>query len=535
MEANLNRPINLLTLLFCASLLTGLLACGGCGGDDKSTGGNTSTDRTPPTVVGTVPDDGDSTVSQKIEIVATLSEPIDLTSLGAGAITLDPSVAGSISYSSRDLTISLDPSSDLDSNTTYTATVNTSIADTAGNHLASAYSWTFSTFKDHTPPTVTEVLPVDNDSTVIATASVQVTFSEKMDLSTINSGSFYLTPSVPATVTPSYTGAILQPSAELDTFQLYTATLTTAITDSAGNPLASDYTWSFYTIPDLVPPTAGLDLPFDNAVVPDNVAIIVTAADNDAIERVEYYIDNALVSGATDYAAPYEYIYDASAWDTASVHTVFARAYDNRGNTADTDTATVHFHWRLLTTDPNEYDILRNVEAVYERSTPTQIQFRVKTYNGWGHYSDAVGGIDCAFYIDIDQNQATGDTETSGHEIGDIGAEYLMIIGYHGDVLNVYSSGAWNSAGSPASLKIQDNTNIFEVSINRSQLNYDALFDMVVVNVNIDDPNNYLYDWVPDTGHRTVTVDGTYSSASSSSAQSPAARTERSSDPTPFD
>jgi len=461
------------------------------------------------------------------------SEKLDAASVVAGALSLSPAATGTIGYS--DSTITFTPGPALDSNETYTATVSTAVRDLAGNPLAVPFSWQFSTFRDHTPPFVVETSPLDADSTVLVTSTVQVLFSEKMDLSTVNASSFYLTPAVAATVTPTNFAATLQPSSELDTFQLYTATLTTAITDSAGNHLPSDYSWSFYTIPDMVPPDAELILPLENAVVSDNVALIVDAYDNDAVRLVDFYADDLLIAGATDSTSPYEYVYDATGWDTASVHTISAKVRDRRGNETATDTVTVHYQWRLLTTDPNEMGILRNVEAVYERSSSTQVQFRVKTYNGWGHYKDVVGGIDCAFYFDTDQNPATGDNETSGYSIGDIGAEFRLIIGVHGDVFDRFSSGSWISAGSPASLKIQDNSNVFEVALNRSQLQYDDFFDMVVVNVNSDSLPNLKWDWVPDSGHRTIAVDGTYQSVSGSAGATPAGRTERSVEATPFD
>lgn len=505
-----------------------------CGGDDNPSGGGGSTDRTPPTVVSVIPEDGDSTVSEQIVIRATMSEPLDATTVTAGALSLNPSMNGAVSYSSASRTLSFTPAQDLDTNTTYVATVGTIVRDTAGNALAAPYTWQFSTLRDHTPPYVFEVHPADNDSTVLPTAQIQAVFSEKMDVSTITNASFYLAPAVTAQVTASNFTGTLQPQTELDTFQLYEATLTTAITDSAGNPLAAAYTWSFYVVPDQEPPDAELNSPVDNAVVADFVPMYVSASDNDRVREVRFYVDDVLIAGATDSTPPYEYVYDARAWDTASVHTMFAMAFDRRGNATNTDTATVHYHWRHLVHDKEELSLPRNIADVYERSTASQIQFRVKTYNGWDYYKNAVGGIDCAFYIDTDQNPATGDTETeingSPQAIGDIGADFRIIVGNHGDVCDAFQGGNWVSAGNPASVKAPDNWNIFEVSINRSQLQYDDVFDIVLINVNGDDyPNPLLYDWVPDAGHCTVVVDGTYQPLSSSppaTTETTTARTE---------
>jgi PKD repeat protein len=71
-----------------------------------------------------------------------------------------------------------------------------------------------------------------------------------MDSSTINETSFTLEGSaVSGTVTynPATYTATFTPDANLEYDHTYTATLSTAITDLAGNPLAAPYTWSFTT------------------------------------------------------------------------------------------------------------------------------------------------------------------------------------------------------------------------------------------------------------------------------------------------
>lgn len=101
---------------------------------------------------------------------------------------------------------------------------------------------------DTTSPTVVNTLPEDNATGVAIDATVMATFSEAMDSSTINTDSFTLD-GVSGTVTydsDTYT-ATFTPAVKLDYDHEYTATLSTDITDEAGNPLAGDYTWSFST------------------------------------------------------------------------------------------------------------------------------------------------------------------------------------------------------------------------------------------------------------------------------------------------
>ena len=103
---------------------------------------------------------------------------------------------------------------------------------------------------DTTPPTVTTVSPQNGAPDVAIDTVVTATFSEAMDSSTITTDSFTLAGSaVSGTVTydsDTYT-ATFTPDADLEYNHEYTATLSTAITDKAGNPLAEAKIWSFTT------------------------------------------------------------------------------------------------------------------------------------------------------------------------------------------------------------------------------------------------------------------------------------------------
>ncbi|GAG13450.1 unnamed protein product, partial [marine sediment metagenome] len=112
---------------------------------------------------------------------------------------------------------------------------------------------------DITPPTVTSTSPVADATGVAVGTTVSVTFSEAMDASTITTGSFTLD-SVAGSVSydsGTYT-ATFTPNENLSRNAVYTATLSTDITDAAGNPLASAYSWSFTTA-DVIPGDANGD------------------------------------------------------------------------------------------------------------------------------------------------------------------------------------------------------------------------------------------------------------------------------------
>jgi len=387
----------LLTLAATVPFFTGVVSCG----DDNPVNGDHTGDTVRPRVVATVPTEGDSTVSVNTVISATFSEDMDPGSMTSGVIVLDPPTNGTTGYSAG--TVTFTPTAALDTNLTYTATVTTSARDTAGNTLAAPYAWQFSTYRDTIPPTVISTLPADGDSTTVNT-TLSVVFSEQMDISTLVLNSLLIEPGVAGSLILSGdTQMVFMPDAPLDTFQLYTATVTTAVRDSAGNCLAEDYTWQFRTVRDWIPPTANLLTPGDQAVFGDSLMIEIEATDNDGVARVEFYIDGAHVPGADDASPPYEYTWRPTGLTMASEHAVFAVAYDAAGNSTATDTVTVHYLWRLLVEDFNEA-IPRNLSRIYARSSRTQLQFRVETYNGWGDYTDSATGIDVAIFLDMDQD-----------------------------------------------------------------------------------------------------------------------------------
>ena len=95
-------------------------------------------------------------------------------------------------------------------------------------------------------------VPASNATDVDPGANVSATFDEAMAAATIDETTFTLraagaTEDVPATVTYASNVASLDPTAALEPGTSYTATLSTTVTDLAGNALDADYTWSFTT------------------------------------------------------------------------------------------------------------------------------------------------------------------------------------------------------------------------------------------------------------------------------------------------
>ncbi|MHB0867713.1 MAG: M4 family metallopeptidase [Thermoleophilia bacterium] len=106
---------------------------------------------------------------------------------------------------------------------------------------------------DSTAPTVTATSPTSG-ATGYASADVTASFSEGMVAATVNAGSFTLRSHgdvnvIPAVVTfdANANRVFLNPDADLAYSTTYDATVTTAVTDLAGNHMVQSYSWSFTT------------------------------------------------------------------------------------------------------------------------------------------------------------------------------------------------------------------------------------------------------------------------------------------------
>jgi hypothetical protein len=207
-------------------------------------------DTTPPTVIST-----SSAVAVLVgsNITATFSETMDPTTITGLTFTIDQgatSVPGVVSYTG--MTATFNPTADLSDNTTYNATVTVGAKDLAGNALLANHSWSLQTAvgvsTDTTPPTVVSTsarvgLAIGNN--------VFATFSEAMDPATIAAASTFTLAEngTPVSGAVSYAGvtATLNPGADLMANTTYTATVSTAAKDVAGNALAAPFVWNFTT------------------------------------------------------------------------------------------------------------------------------------------------------------------------------------------------------------------------------------------------------------------------------------------------
>lgn len=275
-----------------AALLSALMA--GCNnGADPILGGAANNIIQLPTVTATVPIASTpivSGVATNSKITATFSKDMQTASLNNLTFLVScPAVtpiAGAVSYSAASRVASFTPSTSLPAGVVCNAMITTGVRDTSGTRLETAFAWQFSTSltADTTRPTATLSVPSMGTATVATNTKISATFSEAMDASTIDSATFTLTgPGItPVAGNVSYAAgaktATFTPTAPvlLAANTVYTATITTGVTDLAGNtlsgntgvfPAPSNFVWTFTTgtVNDTTTPTVTLTNPLLNA------------------------------------------------------------------------------------------------------------------------------------------------------------------------------------------------------------------------------------------------------------------------------
>lgn len=236
-----------------AVLLTTLLT--GCGVEDTGS-----------MITSTDPANGATSVAINSKVIAYFSESIDQATIDAidsVKFTVisdgEAPINGNIEDDSVSKSVSFKSNANFSINTEYTASITAEV-----NGVSSDYVWKFTSGDqlDEVPPEATSTYPSDGDELIPINRNISVLFNEKLDPSTIKSDSFKVTAgdsNAPVTGVVSYENslAFFKPSGGLVPDTKYTATLTTAVADLAGNTLAptedpsdsalAGYVWSFTT------------------------------------------------------------------------------------------------------------------------------------------------------------------------------------------------------------------------------------------------------------------------------------------------
>ena len=236
----------------------------------------------------TGPADGAAGVAVNQTLTATFNETLNCATVTASTFTVagpgGTPVTGAVTCSGTTATFT--PAGVLASNTLYTATLATGITDAEGDPLASNFAWSFTTAP---PPAVISTSPTNGATGVpINQPPISATFSQAINCATVTLSTFTVTgpgaTPVAGTIACSGSTAVFTSTSDLAINTLYTATVTTGVTNGAGATLAADYVWSFKTGsgPSVVPAVIST-YPANNATgVP--ISRKMTAAFNGAMD-----------------------------------------------------------------------------------------------------------------------------------------------------------------------------------------------------------------------------------------------------------
>lgn len=230
--------------------------------------------RVPPTVTAVTPANNAVGVPINDSVTAAFSEPMaPITGAASFTVTCTApcvSPAGSVALDAGATNATFAPTANLAPMTTYTATITGATAVATNLALASPYVWQFKTglTSDTTRPRVRLTDPATTTpgptGGAPTNAAISAAFTKDMAPATLTGASFTVTCAMPC-VSPAGTvkyevgarTAVFTPKAALTVGATYTATITTAATDVAGNALAgnqaplpasSNYVWTFTTV-----------------------------------------------------------------------------------------------------------------------------------------------------------------------------------------------------------------------------------------------------------------------------------------------
>lgn len=249
-----NRRALGLATIFLATMISG---CGHSSKSDPATPPVTPPVEAPAYIINTTNPSLDvEMVPVNNSVMATFGEEMDQSTITTESFTLqgadEAPVVGEVSFDRASNTAIFKPTGDLTPNTVYTATITTAVKTAAGVSLVNDYVWTFKTgeLPDTNPPKVSATNPVADEVDVVLNRSVSAMFDESLMPTSNDASSFTLTTGATAVLgTVIYADKLVtfKPNVHLEENTLYTATLTAAVKDLAGNALAENHVWNFTT------------------------------------------------------------------------------------------------------------------------------------------------------------------------------------------------------------------------------------------------------------------------------------------------
>jgi methionine-rich copper-binding protein CopC len=258
-----------------------------------------------PFVTSVTPADMAAGVSGNTPVVVTFSEPMDATTVTdaanvevkAGAVA----IPGTRLYDAASHSVTFQPTGAYPGGQSITVHVGSGAKDPSGFGVSPDF---MSTFGVSNAPSVSSSSPSPNDVNVPLGASVSLTFSTAMDVTTLTSANAWIEDATMAKVAAAYTAGAtsltIAPSMPLGELQVYTVVVTVGVKSATQVPFAAQYRFNFTTSP--VPPNVVSATPANNATDVSVSAPITVAFDKDMDPSTFTAANFKLNDGANDLA-----------------------------------------------------------------------------------------------------------------------------------------------------------------------------------------------------------------------------------------
>lgn len=150
------------------------------------------------------------------------------------------------------------------------------------------------------------------------------------------------------TIPPIVADSLTAMSYTTDTLEYVTLYYWKVVATDQHGTFTSSALWSFTTraYADDQPPTISITSPLNGDSIVGTATITADAADNEAVTKVEFYIDDSLY--AEDFAGPFSCDWNSADHPDSSLHVIVGMAYDDAGNCGTSD-AVSFFSFRDLT------------------------------------------------------------------------------------------------------------------------------------------------------------------------------------------
>jgi hypothetical protein len=207
------------------------------------------------TVFSHFPEADATDVSVDIQLTALFSRGLNSATLNAGTFlltTIDNSetktITGTVSYDSAVGTFT--PTTQLQYETLYTATISNSVTSKSGAPLTATKTWKFTT--GEVPPVMSTVPESDATEVSLSIRKIKAVFQADIDSTTLSNTTFLVKDPNDVSVAGTYTvensrEAVFEPANALEPTTIYTVTVTTDLFYSSGDALPKQHSWSFTT------------------------------------------------------------------------------------------------------------------------------------------------------------------------------------------------------------------------------------------------------------------------------------------------